>query len=78
MQARPVEPPVDIRLSEAEMIVLAYHRAAYGDAWAALVRAIEDALADLSETERRTMQRDRLISRGYVRAVPTPTAGAGL
>lgn len=70
MQAQPLEPSVDIRLSEAEAIALAYHRAARGDAWAALVRAVEDALADLMEAERRTLQRDRLISRGYVRGVP--------
>lgn len=67
MHAHAHEPPVEIRLSEAERIALAYHRAARGDAWAALVRAIEDALADLTEAERRTMQRDRLISHGYVR-----------
>lgn len=67
MHAHPHEPPAEIRLSEAERIALAYHRAARGDAWTALVRAVEDALADLAEAERRTMQRDRLISRGYVR-----------
>jgi hypothetical protein len=58
----------DVLLSEAETIALAYHRAARGDAWAALVRAIEDALTDLAEAERRSLRRDRLISRGYVRA----------
>jgi hypothetical protein len=67
MQAQPDEPPVEIRLTEAEAIALAYHRAARGDAWAALVRAIKDALADLAEAERRTLRRDRLISHGYVR-----------
>lgn len=67
MHACPFEPPVEIRLSEAEAIALAYQRAAHGDAWTALVRAIEDALADLTEAERRSAQRDRLISRGYVR-----------
>ena len=61
------EPPVDFRLTEAETIALAYRRAARGDAWAALVRAIEDALSDLADAERRTLQRDRLISHGYVR-----------
>ena len=77
MHAHPQEPPSEIRLSEAERIALAYHRAARGDAWTALVRAVEDALADLAEAERRTMQRDRLISRGYVRgAVPMPRASA--
>lgn len=76
MQAQPVEPPVDIRLSEAEAIALAYHRAARGDAWAALVRAVEDALADLAEAERRTLQRDRLISRGYVRGAVSGAGGS--
>lgn len=66
---------VEIQLSDAEVIALAYHRAARGDAWAALVRAVEDALADLAEAERRTMQRDRLISHGYVRgALPMARA----
>lgn len=77
MQTHPHEPPVDIRLTEAEAIALAYHRAARGDAWAALVRAVEDALADLAEAERRTLQRDRLISRGYIRrGVSQSVAGA--
>ena len=76
MHPQPYEPPVEIRLSEAETIALAYRRAARGDGWAALVRAIEDALADLAEAERRTLQRDRLISRGYVRAgAAAPSAG---
>lgn len=76
MQAQPNEPPVDIRVSEAEAIALAYHRSARGDAWAALVRAVEDALADLTEAERRVMQRDRPISRGYVRgAASAPVVG---
>ncbi|TXN78288.1 hypothetical protein [Methylobacterium sp. WL8] len=67
MHPQPYEPPVEIRLSEAETIALAYRRAARGDVWIALVRAIEDALSDLAEAERRTLQRDRLISHGYVR-----------
>jgi hypothetical protein len=74
MQAQPHEPPVDIRLTEAEAIALAYQRAARGDAWTALVRAVEDALADLVEAEERSHRRDRLISRGYIRAVPEPAA----
>ena len=69
MHPEPYEPPVEIRLSEAETIALAYRRAARGDAWSALVWAIEDALSDLAEAERRTMRRDRLISRGYVRGL---------
>jgi len=76
MHAHPQELPVEIRLTEAERIALAYHRAARGDAWAALVRAIEDALADLTEAERRTMQRDRLISHGYVRGSLNTAASA--
>ncbi|WP_375463054.1 hypothetical protein [uncultured Methylobacterium sp.] len=64
------QPPAEVRLTEAEVIALAYHRAARGDPWSALVSAIEDALSDLAEAERRTMQRDRLISRGYVRGRP--------
>ncbi len=54
--------------TEAETIASAYLYASKGDARSALLHAIEDALADLSEAERRTMSRDRLISRGYVRA----------
>ena len=46
MHPHPHEPPVDFRLIEAETIALAYRRAPRGDAWAALVRAIEDALSD--------------------------------
>ncbi|KMO37319.1 hypothetical protein VQ02_13615 [Methylobacterium variabile] len=53
-----------------ETIAVAYLLAAGGDAGLALRRAIADALADLGEAERRTRQRDRLISRGYVRAGP--------
>ncbi|TGD96266.1 hypothetical protein [Methylobacterium nonmethylotrophicum] len=53
-----------------ETIAAAYLMAAGGDAALALRRAIADALADLGEAERRTRQRDRLISRGYVRAGP--------
>ncbi|MGV7034756.1 hypothetical protein [Methylobacterium symbioticum] len=60
--------PHEVRPSEAERIALAYRLAAEGDAWAALLRAVEDALADLAEAERRSMRRDRLVSRGYVRA----------
>ena len=58
---------VDERASEVERIAAAYARAAGGDTWAALVRAVADALTDLAEAERRSLRRDRLISRGYVR-----------
>ena len=54
--------------TEAETIAAAYLYASKGDARSALLHAIEDALADLSEAERRTMNRDRLISRGFIRA----------
>lgn len=56
----------EVPASEAERIAYAY-RLAHGDSWTAMVRAIEDALADLAEAERNTLRRDRLISRGYVR-----------
>lgn len=61
---------VDEGASDAERIAAAYAYAADGDTWAALVRAVSDALADLAEAERRSLRRDRLISRGYVRARP--------
>ena len=67
MHVQQHKPPVDIRLSEAEVIALAYHRAAHGDAWAALVMAICDALTDLGEAEQRVVEQGRLISRGYAR-----------
>ena len=67
MHPQPHQPPVEIRLTEAETIALAYRRAARGDAWIALVQVVEDALADLAEAERRSLRRDRLVSHGYVR-----------
>jgi len=79
MHADPAEVPVEIRpraaLKEAEAIAVAYHRAAQGDAWAALVAAITDALIDLDAAERRIARQDRLISRGYARG--WTGAGAG-
>lgn len=53
--------------TEAERIAHAYRVASGGNAWAALVRVVEDALTDLAEAERRSLRRDRLISYGYVR-----------
>ncbi|GJE31949.1 hypothetical protein [Methylobacterium oxalidis] len=50
-----------------EAIAAAYLDAAQGDAEAAMRAIIRDALTDLCEAERRTLRRDRLISRGYVR-----------
>jgi 3-methyladenine DNA glycosylase/8-oxoguanine DNA glycosylase len=67
MHADPDAAPVEIRLREAELIAGAYHRAAQGDAWEALVAAIADALADLDEAERRMAWQGRMISRGYAR-----------
>lgn len=60
--------PLEVRPSEAECIAFAYTLAAEGDAWAALVRVVEDALTDLAEAECRILQRDRLVSAGYARA----------
>jgi hypothetical protein len=42
----------------------------------ALDRAISDALADLCEVERRSLQRERLISRGYIRQGPARQVGS--
>ena len=38
MHPQPYEPPVEIPLTEAETIALAYRRAARSDTWAALVQ----------------------------------------
>jgi len=65
MHAQRHEPPVEIRPSEAEAIAASYLRAADGDARAALVQAITDALTDLDATELRLVKQRRLISRGY-------------
>lgn len=67
MHAQPHVPPPEIRLSEAETIAYRYRRAAKGDAWVALVRAIEDGLADLDEAQARAGEQRRLVSRGYAR-----------
>ncbi|MCJ2009204.1 hypothetical protein [Methylobacterium sp. J-092] len=67
MYPQPHEPLVEIRPIEAEAIAWAYRLVACGDPWGALVRAIEDALADLAEAERRSLRRDRFVSCGYVR-----------
>ncbi len=53
--------------TKAEGIAHVYRVPRGGNAWAALVRAVEDALTDLAEAERRSLRRDRLISHGYVR-----------
>ncbi|MBP2493062.1 hypothetical protein ABID82_001858 [Methylobacterium sp. PvP062] len=58
-----------------EAISSAYLGFAGGDAGIALRCAIADALSDLMEAERRTRERSRLISRGYVRTAPDPEVG---
>lgn len=80
MQAQPVEPSVEIRLSEAEQIeqIEQAHAALTSqDPWAALVQILAYAHAEMDEAEHRTIQRDHLISRGYVRyAGPKAITGA--
>lgn len=68
MHVEPHEPPVDIRLTEAEAIALHYYQSAHRDGWTALVQAITDALADLDVAERHATAQGRLISHGYARA----------
>ncbi|ACA20312.1 hypothetical protein M446_6035 [Methylobacterium sp. 4-46] len=51
-----------------DAVTAAYLREAGGDPCAALRRAVADALAALDEAERQRAARERLISRGYVRA----------
>lgn len=51
-----------------EAIAAAYLRTAHGDASEALKHAIADALTTLLRLRRRTLRRDRLISKGYVRS----------
>jgi hypothetical protein len=60
-----------------ESISAAYLGFAGGDAGIALRCAIADALSDLMDAERRTRERSRLISRGYVReALASPPGQA--
>lgn len=54
-------------VDDADAIADSYLANADGDAVLALRRAVADALADLCEAERRTVGRERLISRGFVR-----------
>jgi len=58
-----------------EAISSAYLGFAGGDAGIALRCAVADALSDLMEAERRTRERSRLISRGYIRE--SPESGPG-
>jgi hypothetical protein len=60
----------DEHLCPVEAISTAYLGFAGGDAAIALRCAIADALSDLMEAERRTRERSRLISRGYIRTAP--------
>jgi hypothetical protein len=51
-----------------EAIVSTYVETAEGDRDQAFRRAVADALADLTEAERRVKRAGRLVSEGYVRA----------
>ena len=57
-----------------DRIARVYLGNAAGDPYRALSDVIIDALVDLSEAERRCDERERLVSRGYVRAVLYPPA----
>ncbi|GEP03849.1 hypothetical protein MOX02_18870 [Methylobacterium oxalidis] len=59
--------PEEVRPSEAERAAFAYWLAAQADTWAALVWAVEDALADLELAERLLRRQEGHISHGYVR-----------
>jgi hypothetical protein len=67
----------DDQACPVEAISAAYLGFAGGDAGIALRCAIADALSDLMEAERRTRERSRLISRGYVREMPDAGPGLG-
>ncbi|WP_306461770.1 hypothetical protein [Salinarimonas soli] len=56
-------------LSPVEAIAAAYVQESGGDPEEALRAAIADALADLTEWERRTRRAERLVSRGYARGL---------
>ena len=60
----------DVHACPVEAISTAYLGFAGGDARIALRCAIADALSDLMDAERRTRERSRLISRGYIRESP--------
>ena len=53
--------------SHVDAIARAYVEQAGGDHERALKEAIADALADLTEVERRSVRAERLVSKGYVR-----------
>ena len=75
-EAMPVESHPGDAAGEAETIACAYHRAARGDTWGALVAAITDALADLDAAEQRIARQSPLISRGYARGWTGAGSGA--
>ncbi|ACB26208.1 hypothetical protein [Methylobacterium radiotolerans] len=77
MHPDPDAAPAEIRLREAEMIAVAYRRAARGDAWTALVAAIADALVDLEALERRLARQGGLVSLGYARGRTETSGGPG-
>ena len=54
-----------------EEIAIRYLDRADGTPSLALRILIEDALADLTELERRSRRTERMLSRGYVRASPS-------
>jgi hypothetical protein len=54
-----------------EEIATRYLDRADGNPSLALRILIEDALADLTELERRSRRTERMLSRGYVRASPS-------
>ena len=58
-------------------IVSAYVEAAEGDRDQALRRVVSDALADLTEAERRAVNAERLVSKGYVRGGVVEPSGEG-
>ena len=53
-----------------EDIASRYLEKADGNPSLALRIVIEDALADLTDLERRSRRAERMVSRGYVRAAP--------
>ena len=63
----PIQGPSAATSCPVEAIAAAYLSQTSGDPELALRCAITDALADLLEAERRTRERSRFMSRGYVR-----------
>lgn len=73
MPPRPSASPAPASL--VDTIAAAYLQAAGGDPIRAMRSLVQDALTDLCEAERRTLRRDRLISKGYVRGMIDPGSG---